>query len=292
MPSTPSSAKLAHRLSFDAIGTRWHIETTTQLSVKTTDAVLLCIQAFDKKWSRFRKDSAIYSLRSSPGKLSLDDDEYAMLKLYEQLYEASDGRISPLVGILLEAAGYDSEYSFTRHTTTMPVTAWHDTLELQPASLSVLAPITIDIGAAGKGLLIDRLVRILKATATTFTVDAGGDIYSYNHRERIGLEHPNDASRAIGVVQLRDRAICGSAPNRRQWQGTHHIVDARSGNATNSMCATWAIAETTMHADMASTALFFIPPNVLQQHINCHFITLNNDSTLRYSNDMDIEIYA
>ena len=58
---------------------------------------------------------------------------------------------------------------------------------------------------------------------------------------RIGLEHPYDATRAIGVVELRDGAMCASAVNRRVWgEGLHHVLDARTGLPVRTWAATWA----------------------------------------------------
>ena len=50
--------------------------------------------------------------------------------------------------------------------------------------------------------------------------------------QRIGLEHPFDPRRAIGVWEVTDAALCASATNRRAWgDGLHHVLDARTGHA-------------------------------------------------------------
>lgn len=55
-----------------------------------------------------------------------------------------------------------------------------------------------------------------------------------------------------------ERALCASAVGRRAWgDGLHHVLDARTGVPVRTVAATWAVAETAMHADAIATALFF-----------------------------------
>lgn len=292
MPSTQSSAKPLYRLSFEAIGTQWHIDTNRPIPADTLVALFDAIASFDHKWSRFRGDSRVAALSRTPGSLALDKDEYDMWHLYSDLYQASDGAISPFVGLALEAAGYDMDYSLVRHRTAATIPAWTDAVELTPSMLVTRMPLGIDIGAAGKGLLVDRIAALLQLSCDSFVVDASGDILVHNHAEAIALEHPHDHELAIGTVQLRDGALCGSAPNRRAWTDTHHIIDARSGKATTETAATWALAETAMRADMAATALFFLSPARLLSLIDCRYIVMPTGDEVRYSTDRNIEIYA
>ena len=68
--------------------------------------------------------------------------------------------------------------------------------------------------------------------------------------QRIGLEHPYDSRRAIGVIEVTDAALCASATNRRAWgDGLHHVLDARTGEPVRTIAATWAVAPTAMVAD-------------------------------------------
>lgn len=128
------------------------------------------------------------------------------------------------------------------------------------------APAVIDVGALGKGRLVDvvadHLLTLPEATAEGgVVVDAGGDIRVLGAPaapERIALEHPYDPSRAVGVWQLTTGALCASAVNRRAWgEGLHHVLDARTGEPVRQVAATWALAPTAMLADALATALFF-----------------------------------
>jgi FAD:protein FMN transferase len=74
---------------------------------------------------------------------------------------------------------------------------------------------------------------------------------------RVGLEHPLDPTRVVGVVELHGNALCASAVNRRAWSdGLHHVLDARTGASVDDVLATWVIADNAMLADGIATALF------------------------------------
>jgi thiamine biosynthesis lipoprotein len=143
---------------------------------------------------------------------------------------------------------------------------WADDVRREGATLVTRRPVSIDIGAAGKGLLVDLVAQILiDAAVPRFVVDAGGDLRHYGDRPiRVGLEHPLDPMRVVGVVDLRDRALCASGVNRRAWgDGLHHVLDARTGAPTDDVLATWVIAEEAVLADGIATALFFVDGNRL-----------------------------
>ena len=292
MHSIPSNSKLRHRLSFEAIGTRWYIDTVSAIPAAHVASIFATIQAFDRKWSRFRSDSQVTALSLAAGAFSLDPDEYAMWQLYEQLYDATDGALSPLVAAALEASGYDAAYSLTRTVDVVAAPHWHDILSLKHNILAVHQPALLDIGAGGKGLLVDRIAALLDGVVDEYTIDAGGDIYVAGHSEHIALEHPDDPSLAIGVAHVANRALCGSAPNRRRWADTHHIVDARTGASTTHIGATWALADTAMAADLATTALFFLSPKSTRQLIPCQAVVMSTDGQLRYTSHRDMELYA
>lgn len=294
MQSKRSSKKppLLHSLVFEAIGTRWRIDTAQEIHSELITQVFGTIRAFDIKWSRFRTDSLVTTRSNTTGAITLDTDEEAMLLLYKKLNDMSDGAITPLIGRTLADLGYDARYSLQPQKSVHTTGAWDTVLELQDSTLTFIQPALLDIGAAGKGLLVDRVSALLKQQLQTYTIDAGGDIYVYGHTEKIGLERPDDTSKIIGTVSTYNQALCGSASNRRAWRGYHHIVDARSNTPVESVVASWALSDSAMRADMATTALFFIEPDTLKQFIDTAYVVMYSDGSLRYAKEKEIEIYG
>jgi len=243
---------------FEAIGTHWSVDTDVPLSEPERAAVHALIDGFDREWSRFREDSTVSALASG-GSRALPADAEVMFAVYADLDAATDGAVSPLVGASLEALGYDRSYSLR---TSGPVGAprdWRGVISTDRGTLSVSRPAVIDVGAIGKGRLVDLVYEHLEPrTRGTLVVDAGGDLRCSHAPERVGLEHPYDPARILGVVELADAALCASATNRRAWgDGLHHVLDARTGVPVRTAAATWAVAPTAMIADAAATALFF-----------------------------------
>lgn len=247
--------------SFEAIGTLWSIQTPAPLAGAARAAVAACIDAFDRTWSRFRRDSLVAQLAEAPASVPLPADAEAMLDLYADLDRATGGAVNPLVGDALAARGYDADYSFVDRGPRAAPAHWRGVLGWEEGMLRLAAPASIDVGALGKGRLVDLVLAAVRDAAgppATLVVDAGGDLAVRGAPQRIGLEHPYDPRRAIGVMTLEGAALCASAVNRRTWgEGLHHVLDARTGVPVRAVAATWAIAPSAMLADAAATALFF-----------------------------------
>ncbi|MGF2950522.1 FAD:protein FMN transferase [Microbacterium alcoholitolerans] len=257
---------------FDAIGTRWEIETESALPERHHDAVGDVVARFDAAWSRFRADSVVSSLRDG-GTADAPADAVLMLETYRELSQATSGAVNPLVGAALESLGYDPAYTLSAGPAqSSPVRVspaeaspaqvspaeWERMLTWSATTLSLTGRAVIDVGALGKGRLADLVAAQLADVPGRVIVDAGGDLRVSGGTARVALEHPYDPASAIGVVAVTDRALCASAINRRAWgDGLHHVLDARTGHPVRTWAATWALASDAMHADAAATALFF-----------------------------------
>ncbi len=109
---------------------------------------------------------------------------------------------------------------------------------------------------------------------------------------RVALEHPADPTKAIGVVNLGDGAICASASNRRAWgDGLHHVIDATTGLPTSTVIATWAIAPTALVADGVATALFFADSQRLAAEFGVRFVRVFSTGRVEFSPDLDGEMF-
>jgi thiamine biosynthesis lipoprotein len=148
---------LEARYAFEAIGTKWVIDTKTQLADSEKSAIARYIESFDRAYSRFRDDSLVHALAESPGvSFTFPPNVTDILDIYDALNELSEGKINPLAGGSLEALGYDAQYSL-RASRPLPAPNCRTTLVRNETSLSVNAPAVLDIGAIGKGYLVDAL---------------------------------------------------------------------------------------------------------------------------------------
>lgn len=264
----------ASRWRFDAIGVPWEIETPTPLAEPLRTAVLDRIDAYDRAWSRFRTDSLVARIAREPGAWRLPDDARDLFELYRLLYTVTRGRMSPLVARSLARLGYGPELTAGPNGGPISAPRWEDAIAWDGTLLSAPRPVTLDVGAAGKGQLVDRVVDVLTAGGVRdVIVDASGDIRRCGTGAiRVGLEHPGDPARVIGVGTLGTGALCASAINRRTWgDGMHHVLDALTGLPTDRVVATWVVAETALVADGLATALFFAEPEEISAHFDFQF---------------------
>jgi len=279
--------------AFDAIGTRWEIETESPLDVHERAAVRAVIDDFDRTWSRFRADSLVSSLARSGGEVPGPADAVAMLDAYRVLSEATGGAVNPLVGESLSALGYGADITLVVGAPQPAPADWADVLTWSDTRLSLAFPRQIDVGALGKGRLVDLVLTALVAVPGNVTVDAGGDIAVRGDEVRIGLEHPFDQTKAIGVASIRDQALCASAINRRAWgDGLHHVLDARTGVPVRTWAATWAIARDAMHADAAATALFFDGGAELAARWGVEWVRLSTAGVAERSPNCPVELFT
>ncbi|WP_164234512.1 FAD:protein FMN transferase [Microbacterium hydrocarbonoxydans] len=277
---------------FDAIGTRWEIETAHTLDEGHRAAVAAEIARFDAEWSRFRADSQVARLCREGGRLAASDAG-AMLDAYRELSAATAGAVNPLVGDSLAALGYDADYSLTAAEPLAAPAAWTDLIRWTADGVTASAPVLLDVGALGKGRLVDLVVAVLADVPGDLVVDAGGDMRVRGGAVRIGLEHPYDAAKAIGIVSLRDAALCASAVNRRAWgDGLHHVLDARTGLPVRTWAATWALAPDAMRADAVATALFFDGGPGLAAAWGVEWVRMTTDGTAERSPGWPGELFT
>ncbi len=287
------------QFKFDAIGTSWEIDTPAKLGAEIEQHILELVERFDRVYSRFREGSIVTRIAAATegGKFSFPDDAVAMFDLYDQLHAATDGAVDPLIGRDLELLGYDRTYSLVPQQTegSRLRPAWHRDIVRNGRALSTQGPLVIDLGAVGKGYLVDLVAAILEENGfEEFVIDASGDIRNRGSIElAVGLEHPLDAEILIGVANLRNNSICASASNRRRWgNDLHHVLDGRTGRPTNDVIATWAIAADTATADGLATALFFGPSPRLMQSFDFSFVRMFADGRVEVSDNFDGEIFT
>jgi thiamine biosynthesis lipoprotein len=277
---------------FDSIGTRWEIETDETLPPAQRERVGEVIAEFDATWSRFRPDSTVTRLAARGGSVPAPADAAAMLDAYRELGVATGGAVNPLIGESLGALGYDSSYSLRAGAPVPAPGDWTKIVSWDEARLVLASAALIDVGALGKGRLVDLVSRALDDVDGALVVDAGGDMI-VRGEARVALEHPFDATKAIGVATIHDQAVCASAVNRRSWgDGLHHVLDARTGTPVRAWAATWAFAGDAMHADAVATALFFEGGARLAERWGVEWVRMSTAGVAERSAAAPVELFS
>jgi thiamine biosynthesis lipoprotein len=280
-----SKKMLKYNYQFEAFGTQWGIETDKHIDDTLRSLIQQRIELFDSTYSRFRSDSLVASIFKAPGIYTFPSDAVPLFLFYRSLYQRTQGKVTPLIGESLSRAGYDATYSFiTKPQKTIPL--WDDVMSWDNSTLTTSQHVLLDVGAAGKGYMVDIIAQILdEHKYLDYVIDASGDIkHKGASQHTVGLEHPLHPNTVIGAIKVENKSICASATHRRAW-GTnmHHIFDPDTTSPTNTVSATWVIADQAMIADGLATALFFTEPEILKQTYDFHFVRMMKDGSVQYS---------
>jgi len=125
----------------------------------------------------------------------------------------------------------------------------------------------LDLGSIAKGYGVDRAVDALRRSGIEkAVVVAGGDLYALGTAPdgepwSIGIQSPTDERALAGTFQVTDCAVATSGTYRQffRYRGHkyHHIMDpATAQPRETAMQSLTVIAESVMHADASTTALF------------------------------------
>lgn len=294
MPDLGRRRPLSAQYTFSALGTHWRIASPNSFDPEIRRQIDERVADFDAAWSRFRSDSLVARMAGEPGAYEFPPEAAAVMSLYRTVYELTAGRVTPLVGAALEHLGYDAQYTLQRRPGIRATPSWDDALTVTGSSITTKAPVVLDIGAAGKGMLVDLLAELIDPDHDgRILVDASGDLL---HRGpvpcRVGLEHPLDPTMVIGVAELKDASLCSSAVNRRRWGADlHHVVDPFTGEPVRGTQATWVVAENTALADVLATALFFTDASVLAQRYSFSYVRMSDDGSVDWSPDFPGELF-
>lgn len=292
-------AQAPQSFGYQSMGTMWKISIWDTLDpavfADLQQSILEQSDSFDQTYSRFIKSSLIWSLSKKRGIVEVPRDLIHMLRLYEKFFDATSGKVSPLIGFALSDLGYDSEYSLKPKPAIRPVPDFHTALKiLDDTHIELRESVLIDLGALGKGYFVDVLSLYLKGKGIRrFLVDGSGDIFYQGNGEsiRAGLEDPHDATKAIGVLDMRQGSMCASGINRRKWDKFHHVLDPTSLTSPQEILAVWVLADTAALADGLTTCLFFVEPETLRDIFQFEYCIMNRERKVKRSKGFEAELF-
>lgn len=179
--------------------------------------------------------------------------------------EETGGAFDPAVGYQMETRGFNREH-LSGEIVRSPIAAgravsFRDVqLDAERRTITLLRPLTLDLGAVAKGLAIDTAARELEPF-TDFSIDAGGDLYMGGrdpHGEPwcVGIRHPRHENALIDTLLVSNQAVCTSG----DYERGRHILDPRTGLPAMSVASATVVAPGAMLADALATAAFILGP--------------------------------
>ena len=266
---------------FEALGTKWWITIFGDASKETLEAAFGRLERFTReyemRYSRFRTDSLISKLNTQRKFEAPDEAFRTLLEFGKGLYLRTNTNFNLLTGNILEARGYNADYTFTpsnpeRETAGNPITDLQITLEK-----ITLAHGKVDIGGYGKGYLIDELARILQEEFLLpyFLINGGGDMFvssNCNKPVEIYLEHPTAPKKYIHTTLLHNQGFAASSPFKRIWKSADQTFTHIITNHTAPKVASFVKASSARDADaFATTALLLHETELVKLAHEEHF---------------------
>ena len=259
-----------------ALGTNVHLLVLDGDLAAARASVERLLDDVDRAYSRFRPDSELMRLQSTPGRT----DRVSQL-LWQALTTAievardTDGAVDPTIGRAMRIIGYDDDFSRVSgrdaaiHVELGPVPGWRVVrLDERTRMVHIPAGIEIDLGSSGKALASDLAAAAARAAAPDggVLVSLGGDIATSGRAPDAGWrilasedsETPADADGEVVAVQ--GGAVATSSMTVRRWrmgEGTyaHHLLDPWTGAPVEGPWRTVTVAaDTCVAANAAATA--------------------------------------
>lgn len=220
--------------------------------------------------SRFAPDSELSQLsRNVRQPVEVSPTLFEAIKFALTVAAATDGAFDPTIGGRVESLGFNNEFrtgALVISHADSDVTFRDVDLDECARTITLNAPMVLDLGAVAKGLAIDMAAREL-APFRDFAIDAGGDLYlgGFNQAGEawtVGIRHPRSSHEVLGRLRVSNAAVCTSGDYERVNEaGAHHIVDARTGGQALDVASATVKAPSAMVADALATAAFALGPH-------------------------------
>ena len=213
------------------------------LAQQVLDVVASEAWRIERKYSRYRTDSAVHRINDSAGSETVVDDECAnLLDFAATLTRLSEGAFDITSGVLRKAWTFDGGNhvpSQAQIDALLASVGWHR-VEWQRPVLQLQAGMQIDFGGIGKEYAVDAAATRAEQVAPGLSclINFGGDVAVRNARQydepwRVGIESLVRTGTAERLVKLSRGALATSGDSRRfVFRDGHrysHILDARTG---------------------------------------------------------------
>lgn len=234
------------------------------------------VARIEKHLSRFLPASEISHVNTSAGIKS----EKVNLETFDLLSKALefssicpgcfDVTIEPLVNLWNMGRKSLAQPDEARIQQVLPLVDYQDVI-LDPREMTAGLRKTgqsVDLGGIGKGFAGDRICEIYKGfDITSAYSNLGGNVVTLGSKPdgspwRIGIQHPRQEDRLIGLVSVIDQSVVTSGDYQRcffdsQGRRHHHILDPISGHPADSgLISVSIVSASSLEADALSTMLF------------------------------------
>ncbi|MDD2431252.1 MAG: FAD:protein FMN transferase [Bacillota bacterium] len=218
-----------------------------------------------------------YSLASGVSKLNqartleVNQDLINIIKISEEYRKKSSNAFDIRLGRLVDRWGFGDDRQNV--PTKEEIDQAMPTGDISITNKKVTLPndVLIDLGGVAKGYGIEQARNVMKKTSKAGLIVGGGSSVACwgEHPEerpwRVGLKHPRNPTKLIGVIELENGWSLGTSGDYERFfildsRRYHHILDGRNGYPPEDVYATTIMIKDSTLADMLSTLLFALGP--------------------------------
>jgi thiamine biosynthesis lipoprotein len=249
------------------------------------------IDRLESQLTVYREDSDVSRInrQAAVTPLPVETRLFELFQLAARIHNETEGAYDIAVGALIKTWGFfrrqgrvpaESERAEALSRSGMR----HVVLDAQRRTVHFSTRgVEINLASIGKGYALDRVAQHLQ---TQWRVPAGllhggtssvagfGAPGGQARGWAVGLGHPSNMRRRLGVVWLRDRALGTSSATFQhlvhEGRKLGHILDPRSGWPAEQLASASAIASTAAEADALATAFFVLGEAATRVYCQSH----------------------
>lgn len=243
-----------------------------------TADVITALKDVEKNWISWTEEgSQIYEINQNAGSTTTVSDETAgYLKRVLDLSEASGGAMDPTMGKVIRLWDIDGENPHVPaedDLKSLLADVGYDKVILNGNDVTMPEGVTLDLGAAGKGIGCDAAKKILDADkdVSGMILNLGGSsVMSYGSKPdgsawQVAVTDPRDTEGDyLGVVTLNGTEFLSTSGDYEKYfieDGIryHHILDPSTGYpARSGLTSVTVVCDDGLDADGLSTACFVL----------------------------------
>lgn len=240
------------------------------------------IHDLEEKFSVTDAKSDIARLNGANGKaVTVSKETYELISFCKEISDATDGCLDISIYPIVKAWGFTTDSMHIPSKEEIEKASlfvdYKKIMLLDNERIKLEKGMEIDLGAAAKGYLSQKLIDMWKEMGVTSAiVSLGGNVQTLGVKPDgndyvVGITDPSDGSSIYGTLKAQDKAVVTSGIYQRYFEENgvryHHIMDSRTGEpAENDLASVTVITECGWKADALATALYVMGPEKAKEY--------------------------
>lgn len=245
-------------------------------TVRAIEAAFNEVRRIERLLSRFREDSSVYKINNLAyyKPQTIDTELFCLISDCLEFSDRSGGAFditeAPLVDLWSQAEKSDSLPTHKEIRSILSEIGYKNIiLDIESKTITFkAASLKIDLGAAGKGYALDKVLEVLKEEGIDKTrLNFGGHLYYFDRPEAeeecIGIRNPLQPEEIMVSLPLKNKSISTSANYERNFKIQNriygHLINPVTGYPADSgILSVSVISDCAMDSDILSTAIFIL----------------------------------